>query len=293
MPELPEVENIAIGLRQEILGCRIESIKVIQPLVLRGPFKSKAQKAVQTLTNSKITEITRRGKRLIIITDSPLDIIIQLGMTGRFVIHEPSDEPAKHTHMLVNLDNGKQLRFVDVRRFGRVCFIEALDIANPDPAMEAVGMSKMGPEPLAISKANFLTTLQGLRAVKTLLLDQQKIAGLGNIYVDESLFAAGIHPITVSETISPQTAEKLRKAIGRILKKSIEQGGTSFSDYRNAYGQMGRFLKMLKVYQRQGQPCKKCKTPIEKFVLGGRSTHFCPQCQPVPVGKKAWTAKTR
>ena len=279
MPELPEVENIAQGLRQEIVGQTIQSLSLKKPVILRGPYRRRFRQAARTLTNAKITAVTRRGKRLIITTDKDLALIAQLGMTGRFSLTTPAAPREKHTHFIINFNNNLQLRFIDPRRFGRLCFLDHLDPNNPDPAMEAAGFGKMGPEPQTITAKQFSKILTAKRPLKSLLLDQSRIAGLGNIYVDESLFAAQLHPLTLACDINVDQAKKLRAAIRTILKKSINHGGTTFSDFRNAYGDAGNFRKKLKVYQRNYLPCPKCKTPIKSIRIVGRSSHFCPNCQ--------------
>ncbi len=279
MPELPEVENIAQGLRNEIISLCIKDIYVKKPLIVRGPYRRSWKKAARKITASRILNVTRRGKRLILITDKDLAIIVQLGMTGKFLLSPPAKPLQKHAHFLINFNKNKQLRFIDPRRFGRLWFIDNLDPANPDPAMIAAGLTKLGPEPDNITPQQFLQLLKNKRVIKNLLLDQTRIAGLGNIYTDESLFAARLHPAAPACDIPDASAKKLRSAIRSILKRATTYGGTTFSDFRNAYGDMGSFKKQLKVYQRDSLPCKKCRTTIKRIVISGRGTHFCPQCQ--------------
>ena len=279
MPELPEVENIAQGLRSEIVGRTIRSLSLKKPVILRGPYRRRFRQAATVLVNAKITAVSRRGKRLIITTNKDLALIAQLGMTGRFSLTTPAASKAKHTHFIINFNSNLQLRFIDPRRFGRLCFLDHLDLNNPDLAMEAAGFGKMGPEPQAITTKQFNQILTAKRPLKSLLLDQARIAGLGNIYVDESLFAAQLHPLTLACDINPEQAKKLRTAIRAILKRSINHGGTTFSDFRNAYGDAGNFRDKLKVYQRNNLPCAKCKTTIKSIRIVGRSSHFCPKCQ--------------
>ena len=278
MPELPEVENIALGLAEVIPGKTIKNINLRRPDILFSPKGSDA--SIDIIKGKKVVSVTRRAKRLIISFSGGSALLIQLGMTGRFVITDPKTELEKHAHLILDLTGGIQLRYVDHRRFGRVWIYPSLDPASPDGQMLAAGMGKLGPEPFDLTNARFFDILQSQRVIKTLLLDQTRIAGLGNIYVDESLFASGIHPETIAAKISEAQAALLLKNIKKVLKKSIKAGGTSFSDYRNAYGDMGTFVKMLNVYQRTGQPCRKCKTEIQKVVIANRSSHFCPNCQP-------------
>ena len=277
MPELPEVENIARGLSEIIPGKKILSVDLRRDDILKQPEGQKL--SIDIIVGRKVTKVTRRAKRLIIGLTGGAAMLIQLGMTGRFVISDPDSPLEKHAHLVVNLSGNVQLRYVDHRRFGWIWLYEKLNCDSPDDQMMQAGMGKLGPEPFDIQLDEFCQILKSSRVMKNLLLDQTKIAGLGNIYVDESLFMSGIYPETVAEKLDRKQAAALLKAIKAVLKKSIEAGGTSFSDYRNAYGEMGSFLKMLQVYQRTGQLCRKCKTPIEKITISNRSTHFCPNCQ--------------
>ena len=284
MPELPEVETIAQGLRDTIIGLSIKRLYVTRPDIIRGPHRRRWRKATASLTGQTITAVTRRGKRLIIITSAPTGIVIQLGMTGKVILTSRNTPMPKHTHLRINLNNNKQLRFVDARRFGRVWLVDNLTQADQAPALDqamlTAGMGKMGPEPFDITRRQFQQVLTNTRVIKTLLLDQTRIAGLGNIYCDESLFIAGIHPATCANCLATDQADALRRAIRSVLRRSIKLGGTTFSDYRNAYDQMGNFKQRLQVYQRTGQPCSRCGTPIHCIGITGRSSHFCPTCQP-------------
>ena len=282
MPELPEVENIAQGLRNEITGLSITKLYISKPLILKGPHRRRHRRIAAELTGAKITLVTRRAKRLILFTNSSYHLILQLGMTGRFCLAHPQTPRNPHTHIVINLSDKRQLQFIDPRRFGRLWFVQHLSVNDPDQAMLDAGMSKLGPEADQISAAQFLQLLNSKRVIKTLLLDQTRIAGLGNIYADEALHRAGIHPATRACDINSSKNKTLRLAIRRVLGSAIRAGGTTFSDFRNAYGDMGSFLKHLRVYQRTGTPCKKCGTPIARIVLVGRSSHFCPNCQTKP-----------
>jgi len=279
LPELPEVENIAQGLRLEIVGLCIESICVNKVAILRGPYRRSWRRAVGKLTGLRVSDVTRRGKRLIINTEKGLSILIQLGMTGKVLINQALEPKEKHSHFLINFNNNKQLRFVDPRRFGRVWFLDTAQADNIDQVMEDAGLGRMGPEALDITQQQFRQILTANRPIKSLLLDQTRIAGLGNIYTDEALFRARIHPATHAGAIKSKQANKLRSSICAVLTQAIKHGGTSFSDYRNAYGARGSFLKWLKVYQRKDLPCPRCGCPIAAIKIAGRSSHFCPSCQ--------------
>jgi len=282
MPELPEVENIALGLREIVLGKRVARVSVREPVVIQGPYQRKWRRFFDDLSGQRVDRVTRRAKRLILSFESKAALVVQLGMTGKMLLPAPDQRAtllSKHTRMIASFQDGTELIFVDVRRFGRIWLLRDLDPDNPDPAMEAGGMTKLGPEPLSTSAKVFATMLGTARPIKALLLDQTRIAGLGNIYVDESLWAARIHPARPANSLTHEEAAQLLRQIKSVLRRAIRAGGTTFSDYRNAYGDMGRFRARLKAYQRQGQPCHRCGTPLERLVIAGRGTHICPRCQ--------------
>lgn len=282
MPELPEVENIALGLRKTIKGNRVAGVKIFNSVIIKGPHQRRWRKFLAQLSGQYIAYVGRRAKRLILCTENGLTLLFQLGMTGKFLLKEPggSSRRHKHTHLVMDLQNGPSVHFVDMRRFGRVWLLDDLDPHDPDSAMDAAGLGPLGPEALTMGLRGFRRMLQVQRPIKALLLDQSRIAGLGNIYVDESLFAAGVHPAQVCSALSADQARRLCHEIRRVLKRAIRAGGTTFSDFRNAYGDMGQFRRRLRVYGREGQPCRRCASPIQKTVIAGRGTHFCAQCQP-------------
>ena len=200
MPEGPEVENIAAGLRQAIAGRCVERVDVGRVGILKGPHRRRWRRFLTRMAGHKITHITRRAKRLIVTCDNDLTLLFQLGMTGKFLLQQEeasadADVAKKHTQVVLHVVDGPAVRFVDTRRFGRLWLLEALDPDDPDEAMEAAGLSPLGPEALDIRLDTFQRMLRGQGPIKPRLLDQGKIAGLGNIYADESLFAAGIHPV--------------------------------------------------------------------------------------------------
>lgn len=278
MPELPEVESIAQGLRREIVGSTITSIVVRKPVIVAGPYRRRWRLAGEILEGRRICSVFRRAKRLVIVADGAFGLIVQLGMTGKFSLAGGNTPLAKHTHFIVNFLADRQLRFIDPRRFGRVWFLDMAG-SDVDAAMLAAGMTRLGPEPSDISLVQFRQILQSQRAVKSLLLDQIRIAGLGNIYADEALFAACIHPERPAASLTGGESAQLRRSVRSVLRRAVEAGGTTFSDFRNAYGEPGQFVKCLRVYQRTGMPCRKCRSLIERIVISGRSSHFCPQCQ--------------
>lgn len=220
-----------------------------------------------------VQSVGRRGKYVVIYLDQGY-LLIHLKMSGRLRI-VPSDDPLdKHTHTFFDLDDGRQLRFQDVRKFGRVYLIDTLETVT----------ATLGPEPLADE-----LTLEAFREqlaprsgrLKSLLLNQAFIAGLGNIYADEALFVARLHPLRKADTLTPNEEEALYKAIRLVLSRAVANRGTTLPDqgYRDANGQAGSFQEQITVYGRTGAPCLTCKNPIERIVVGGRSTHFCPRCQ--------------
>jgi formamidopyrimidine-DNA glycosylase len=185
-------------------------------------------------------------------------------------VDDPAAPLLPHTHVVLTLDDGRQVRFRDARRFGGVWWL------GDDPAHD-VGL---GPEPLGLPAAALGRQLgRTTRAVKTALLDQSVVAGLGNIYVDESLHAAGIHPQTPAGTLSAGQVATLNRCVQRVLRRAIRHRGSTLRDYRDANGDAGGFQRLHAVYDRAGEPCRQCRTAVERIVLGGRSTHFCPQCQ--------------
>jgi formamidopyrimidine-DNA glycosylase len=219
--------------------------------------------------------ISRRGKRIVIALDDRNRLYIHLGMSGRLTLEAASVPVARHTHLVIDLlgnetRSARQLRFCDPRRFGGIWW---LGTDEPDAGL--------GPEPLTMRRGELLKRLGGTsRAIKNALMDQQVVAGLGNIYVDESLFAAGIHPLTPARRLRADEVERLCRAIKLVLRSAIRHRGTTLRDYVDAGGNAGAFQLQHHAYGRAEEPCHVCKTPIVRIVLGGRSTHFCPQCQP-------------
>ena len=281
MPELPEVESIALGLRQLVVGKRIERILVRSPIIMRGPQRRRWRRFLDELMGRRVERVTRRAKRLILGLEGGSALVFQLGMTGKLLLpnSEKGMAPPKHTRLIVSFTDATELFFVDTRRFGRVWCLASLDPDDPDTAMEAAGLTRLGPEPLSMKPETFAGILRSARPIKALLLDQTRIAGLGNIYVDESLWAARLHPARTCASLTTEEAATLLREIKSVLRRAIRAGGTTFSDFRNAYGDMGRFRARLRVYQRHGQPCKRCGTTLARLVIAGRGTHICPCCQ--------------
>jgi len=223
------------------------------------------------LLNRCVAEISRRAKRIIFRFDNDHSLYFHLGMTGRLTI-EAADAPVMpHTHLLVDFDDGQQLRFRDPRRFGGIWWLGAASAADDD---------KLGPEPLELKASELAARLSKTRrAIKTALLDQSLVAGIGNIYADEALYAARIHPLVPASKLTVAQVKALCAAIKRTLDKALHDKGRTLREYRDADGNEGEFRKLHRVYDREGKPCARCGTLIVRQVIGGRSAHFCPVCQ--------------
>jgi formamidopyrimidine-DNA glycosylase len=291
MPELPEVETIARGLAKRITGDTIESIWLGEkPEILKSP----ASEIATTLEHTRILAVRRIGKHIVFDLDratrverapSPArrrkskpprpastpvtaQFIVHLGMTGRLQVCEPNSEILKHTHAILKLASGRELRFVDPRRFGRLSVAVSGDF-------DAGGI-----EPLEADLDRFLPLFRGRKTpIKSALLNQKLLRGVGNIYADESLFRAGIRPRRRASTITRDQLAKLFTAIQEVLREAISLGGSSISDYVDADGEEGFFQLQHRVYGREAEPCLVCKTPIKRIVIAGRSSHYCPKCQ--------------
>lgn len=268
MPELPEVETIKTSLRP-IIGARIKEIELRRSDILRCQEYN-----LDEIEGQVIKAVERRGKYLCLIFDNHRNLLVHMGMSGRFYLESgtaPEDQP--HVHVLIFLDNGQRLAFQDARRFGGLWLLK-------DTGKFFAG--RLGREPLADDfTAGYLKeSLQGRKIpVKSFLLNQQPVCGLGNIYVDEALFAAGIRPERPADSLSAGEAAALHRAIRKVLRSSIEQRGTTFRDYRDGFNQKGSFQNHLKVYGKAGQPCPKCGQPLQKTIIAGRSSHYCEKCQ--------------
>ncbi len=264
MPELPEVQTVVSTLlprliRQPITAVTLYRADIVTPIDANLPV---------LLRKRSFVDVTRRAKRIVLTLDDGNRFYIHLGMSGRLTFASAADPLAPHTHLTIDLPTG-QLRFVDPRRFGGVWWM-GHDADDPT----------LGPEPLTLSSEEFAGRLKKTRrAIKSALLDQSLIAGLGNIYVDESLFAASIHPLKRSHRLKPSQVDCLNLAIKQVLTRAIEAKGSSLRDYVDADGNRGSFQKLHNVYDRAEKPCVTCKSPIQRIVLGGRSTHFCRRCQ--------------
>lgn len=280
MPELPEVETVRRGLQRQTTGLEIARVLVHRPRVIAAPAEDPAE-FCRALTGRTVQEWRRRGKYLIAALDRG-QWGVHLRMTGHFHwlerISAATTAPCRHTRVQIWNSNGDELRFVDIRSFGQMWWVP------PGLASETVitGLNRLGPEPFseAFSAEHLQQRLKGsTRPIKNALLDQSLVAGVGNIYADESLFAAGILPQTRSNQLGRNQLERLRQALVEVLQTSIGAGGTTFSDFRDLTGTNGNYGGVAWVYRRSGQPCRHCGTPILRERLAGRSSHWCPTCQ--------------
>ena len=277
MPELPEVETIRRGLAARVTGDRIASVWLSNK---PQTFKSPPAEIAQALEGARIASVGRMGKHIVVDLEpdgtSPERArknatahpqwIVHLGMTGALQVVLPDAEVLKHTHAILRLESGKEIRFIDPRRFGRMWI--------------ATDFQTVGREAPEASWDEFVTLFRGRKTpIKSALLDQKLLRGLGNIYADESLFRAGIRPRRRTHSLKREELLRLHKAIRRVLREAIAAGGSSISDYFDVEGEPGLFQTRHRVYGRGGEPCLVCGATIKRVVVAGRGTHYCPQCQ--------------
>jgi len=283
VPELPEVETIARGLETRVAGDTVESVWTGSR---QQPFKSPAAVIAATLEGKRIVRVHRAGKHIVFdleetahpkkgrraVRSKPPQTaqwIVHLGMTGRLVVCEPATEIAKHTHLIAKLASGRELRFIDPRMFGKLSV-----------HLHPGGFDPGGVEPLEVTEERFVALFRGRKTpIKSALLNQKLLRGVGNIYADESLFRAGIRPRRRAAAITREQLGKLHRAVREVLREAIALGGSSISDYVDADGEEGFFQLHHRVYGREGEPCLVCATAIRRVVLAGRSSHYCAKCQ--------------
>jgi len=301
VPELPEVETIVRGLDQRISGDTVESVWIGSR---KQPLKSPAGIIARTLEGKRIIRVHRAGKHIVFdlegspssqrptptlakqgklgggrqtrqaaslhIVRNALETaqwIVHLGMSGRLVVLEPAADVVKHTHLIAKLASGRELRFIDPRMFGKL-------------SVHAGGFDPGGVEPLEVSEERFVALFRGRKTpIKSALLNQKLLRGVGNIYADESLFRAGIRPRRRAAAITRNELRKLHRAVREVLREAIALGGSSISDYVDADGEEGFFQLQHRVYGREGEPCLVCRAAIRRVVLAGRSSHYCSKCQ--------------
>ncbi|WP_274649734.1 DNA-formamidopyrimidine glycosylase [Paenibacillus humicola] len=273
MPELPEVETVRRTLNQLVAGKRIERVTVSLPRILQRP--AEPEQFAAALAGRTIETVERRGKFLRLMLDG-LVLVSHLRMEGRYGVYAKDEPVEPHTHVIFHFDDGTELRYKDVRQFG------TMHLFAPGEDLQQKPLNKLGIEPL--EDGFTLQTLKRALArrttkIKPLLLNQAYIVGLGNIYVDEALFTAGIHPERTADTLKPAEWARLYDAIRSTLARAVDAGGSSIKSYVNGQGEMGMFQHELLVYGRGGEPCRRCGAAIEKLVVGGRGTHICVKCQ--------------
>lgn len=284
MPELPEVETVVRGLQALLPNQMITAVRLGKTDFIDNPADIE-----QILPRARIAGVRRHGKFIVLVLEkqahgvdasSSSDItlfhfIIHLGMTGQLIVVPASTPAALHTHAWISLGNERELRFIDSRRFGRMLIL-------PQDESDSV-LGRLGTDPLDISIQEFQMRLSEKRArIKAVLLDQRVFRGMGNIYTDESLWRARIHPARLASLLKPREALMLHRAMRQILLEAIRLGGSSISDYVNAEGQPGEFQIRHRVYQREGKKCSRCGARIRRIVVAGRSSYFCPRCQRAP-----------
>jgi formamidopyrimidine-DNA glycosylase len=276
MPELPEVETVRRDLEKEAVGRRVKSVEVSGNRSIRRHTQKK--QFISRIEGQKIDGVERRGKNLLLSLGDDW-LVVHLGMSGQLLKAAPRDEVAKHTHVTISFTQGGQIRFVDPRTFG-----ELYVVAKANVAEEAPELSDLGFDPIedVMSWNEFGNRLIARRVkLKTLLMDQKFVAGIGNIYSDEILWAAGLRYDRGSETVSTQEVRRLYRAMGEVLQEAIKMRGSSLADeqYRDLYGNVGTYQNEHKVYAREGEPCRRCRHIVERVKWQGRSAFYCPGCQ--------------
>jgi formamidopyrimidine-DNA glycosylase len=272
VPELPEVETVVRDLRLLVVGRRITAVQVSK-LALRKPWSAAWR---PRLVGCRVCAVRRRGKWIVLDLDRELHLVVHLGMTGQLTVVPARDRRADHTHLVLDLAPGRrQLRFRDIRRFGSATLFGA-----DGELEEFFHKNGLGPEPFDLDAKYWRDRLAATsRCLKAVLLDQRVAAGVGNIYADESLFEARLHPARLANTLTPAEAARLRRAVVKVLTRAIDKRGSSIRDYVGGSGLRGGYQDEFLVYGRTAEPCPRCGGPIEQTRLAGRSTHFCRRCQ--------------
>lgn len=281
MPELPEVETVARGLQRQIAGRRILSISLGKTDFIDNP-----REIEEELPGRAIRDVVRYGKFLLLrltakedagASDCESALLVHLGMTG-MLRPQTADEPhAKHTHVVALLDDGRELRYTDPRRFGRMAYLAGESLQEE--------LRRFGADPLEAGLDEFTAKIRGKRArIKALLLDQSVLRGVGNIYADESLWKAKIHPKRLGARLRKEQVKELYRALQGILERAIVMRGSSIADFLDAEGQPGEYQRHHRAYGREGKPCFRCKKRIRRVIVAGRSSYFCPRCQQAPRG---------
>lgn len=281
MPELPEVETVVRGLRTALPGKRILAVRLGKTDFIDDPAALE-----RDLPGTRIAAVRRHGKFVVLDlypangSARPLALLIHLGMTGQIVVSQPEAPVAPHTHVFIAFDDGSELRYTDIRRFGRIAIL-----SNGAQEKE---LGPLGVDPLEATEEEFGAALRPRRArIKALLLDQHVFRGMGNIYTDESLWRARIHPKRLGANLKPEELSRLYRSVQSVLAEAIRLRGSSISDYVDSEGRRGEFQLRHRVYQREGKKCKRCGTAIRRVIVAGRSSYFCPHCQPPPRNSRS------
>lgn len=286
MPELPEVETVARGLRRTIVGRRIVSVRlgktdfIDDPAALELHLPGRQIEAVERYGKFmllRLSHVSQSTSPIAIGDGDPAALLVHLGMTGQ-IAPSPAPQPCeKHTHACFVLDDGRELRYTDARRFGRLAYLQAAALEEE--------LRAFGADPLQINAEEFVTQTRSRRArIKALLLDQSFLRGVGNIYADESLWRAKIHPARLGASLKSEQAKKLHRVLREILQKAIVMRGSSISDFLDADGEPGEYQRHHRAYGREGERCYRCGAIIRRTIVAGRSSYFCPKCQPSPRG---------
>lgn len=273
MPELPEVEYVARQLRATLIGRRIVGVETRWERSIEGVAP---ERFAALVSGRAVTAVGRRAKYLLLTLDDGTLLTIHRRMSGNLLLWAAGEPEPLYLRVVFTLDDGRRLAYTDPRKFGRIALVA------PGEALPAA-LAALGPEPLedAFTPATLQARLAGRRsAIKAVLLDQRVVAGLGNIYADEALYRARIHPLRAADSLTPDEVARLHAGIRGALETGIAHGGTTFGRHRDIYDEAGVNLEHVEVYRRTGQPCPRCGTPIERIVVAQRGTHFCPHCQP-------------
>jgi formamidopyrimidine-DNA glycosylase len=271
VPELPEVETVVRDLRPLLTGRRVVLVSASEQK-LRQPWRPEW---ATDLPGRRFDSVTRRGKWIVLELDSGARLVVHLGMTGQLTVAPPGTAVPDHTHLVFRLDDRHELRYRDVRRFGgATLFASAADV-------EAFfAENGLGPEPFTLDPQAWRDSLAATgRQIKAVLLDQTVVAGVGNIYADEALFAAKLHPARRANLLTRAEADRLRKAVASVLTYAIGKRGSTIRDYVGGSGLAGGYQDEFRAYGRGGEPCRRCETPLEMLRVGGRASHYCPNCQ--------------
>ena len=284
MPELPEVETVARGLQRSVVGRRILSVRLGKTDFIDDPAALE-----QHLPGRQIEKVERYGKFMLLRLSSvqgtersaingdaaPASLLVHLGMTGNLAPYPAAKPQEKHTHVFLQLDDGRELRYTDPRRFGRMAYLPEASVAAE--------LVPFGADPLEVSAEEFVSRMRSRRAqIKALLLNQSVLRGVGNIYADESLWRARIHPARVASSLGKKQAQTLRRVLQDVLRKAIASRGSSISDFLDADGEPGEYQRHHRAYDREAKPCYRCRAKIRRIIVAGRSSYFCPRCQPAP-----------